>query len=230
MKKKAVVLLSGGLDSATVCLLALEQNFAVYALSFSYKKRHIYELESAKKIATKYQITEHKIATTDLTIFSGSALTSNLAVPKNSHNPKQVPITYVPARNTIFLSYALAYSESIGCEDIFFGANALDYSGYPDCRLEFIEAFCNMANLATVNSVVYGKKINIHSPLLNLNKAEIVLLANKLGLDFSLTHSCYDPIISNGVVYACGDCDSCFLRKKGFAEAKIPDQTLYYRG
>jgi 7-cyano-7-deazaguanine synthase len=227
MQKKAVVLLSGGLDSATVCLLALQQNFAVYALSFSYQQKHIYELESANKIAQKYQLTEHKIAKTDLSIFAGSALTSNIAVPKNSHNPQQVPITYVPARNTIFLSYALAYAESIGCEDIFFGANALDYSGYPDCRLEFIEAFSNMANLATVNSVVYDKKIKIHAPLLNLNKAEIVLLANKLGLDFSLTHSCYDPIMIENKVYACGTCDSCFLRQKGFAEAKIKDGILY---
>ena len=229
MQKKAVILLSGGLDSATVCLLALKQNFAVYALSFSYQQRHIYELESAKKIAKKYQLTEHKIAKTDLTIFGGSALTSDIAVPKNSHNPQQVPITYVPARNTIFLSYALAYAESISCEDIFFGANALDYSGYPDCRPEFIEAFSDMANLATVNSVVYGKKIQIHSPLLNLNKAEIVLLANKLGLDFSLTHSCYDPVIIEDKVYACGACDSCFLRQKGFAEAKINDGVSYYK-
>ena len=137
-KKSAVVLLSGGLDSATVCLLALQQNFTVYALSFSYQQRHIQELESAKKIAQKYQVFEHKIAQTDLRIFSGSALTSDLEVPKNSHNTKQVPITYVPARNTIFLSYALAYAESIDCQHIFFGANALDYSGYPDCRQEFI--------------------------------------------------------------------------------------------
>ena len=228
-KKSAVVLLSGGLDSATVCLLALQQNFTVYALSFSYQQRHIQELESAKKIAQKYQVFEHKIAQTDLSIFSGSALTSDLEVPKNSHNTKQVPITYVPARNTIFLSYALAYAESIDCQHIFFGANALDYSGYPDCRPEFIEAFSHMANLATVNNAVYGKKLQIQAPLLNLNKAEIVLLANKLGLDFSLTHSCYDPVVVENKIYACGACDSCFLRQKGFAESNIKDGIAYYQ-
>jgi 7-cyano-7-deazaguanine synthase len=224
--KKAVVLLSGGLDSATVCLLAKRQDFAVYALSFLYGQRHNCELDCAKKIAQTYSFAEHKIANIDLTIFAGSALTSNLPVPKNNYKQNEIPITYVPARNTIFLSYALAYAESIKAYDIFLGVNAIDYSGYPDCRPQFIDAFASLANLGAALYSEGDQKLQIHTPLLKLSKADIVRLGFALNLDFSITNSCYDPIKKDDKIYACGACDSCFLRQKGFAEAGIVDTII----
>ncbi len=220
MTKKAIVLFSGGLDSTTVLALAQHEGFEVYALSFDYGQRHKIELEFAKKIAQKYQIAQHKIANIDLRIFGGSALTAEIAVPKDqevfSNEAKKIPITYVPARNTIFLSYALAYAEVVQASDIFIGVNAIDYSGYPDCREEFILAFEKMANLATAASVEGGYKIKIHTPLIKMSKKEIIAAGTKLGVDYSMTFSCYDPIVKGSQVEACGKCDSCLLRENGF--------------
>ena len=224
MTKKAVLLLSGGLDSATTLAIAKQQGFAVYALSFAYGQRHEVELKSAKKVAENLGVTEHKIAEIDLRLFGGSALTSDIAVPKNrsleniSHG---IPITYVPARNTIFLSFALAWAEVLEAYDIFIGVNAIDYSGYPDCRPEFISAFEKMANLATAYALEKGKQIKIHTPLINLTKAEIIKQGLSLGVDYSLTISCYDPTVEGK---ACGICDSCIIRNKGFAENMITQQ------
>lgn len=224
--KKAVVLLSGGLDSATILAIAKKQGFTPHAISFSYGQRHKIELKNAAKIIKANKIKEHKIIEIDLRAFGGSALTSDIKVPKHESVKdigKNIPVTYVPARNTIFLSFALAYAESIGSSDIFIGVNALDYSGYPDCRPEYIKAFEKMANLAT-KAGVEDKKIKIHTPLINLSKAEIIKEGLKLGVDYALTSSCYDPD-KNGV--ACGKCDSCLLRKKGFAENGIKDPVKY---
>lgn len=223
--KSAVVLLSGGLDSATTLAVARRDGFEPYALSFDYGQRHRVELEAAARVATMLRAREHRIATIDLRAFGGSALTDDLAVPKTrgSKGGDEIPITYVPARNTIFLSHALAWCEVLGVADIFIGANAVDYSGYPDCRPEFIAAFEDLANLAT-KAGIEGRRFRIHAPLLSLSKAEIIRLGTELEVDFSLTRSCYDPS-ADGV--ACGDCDSCRLRLDGFRQAGLPDPIRY---
>lgn len=226
--KKAVVLSSGGLDSTTVMAMVSKMGYEIYCLSFDYGQRHLYELEAAKKIAKEYEVKAHVVAKIDLRVFGGSALTSDIPVPKNeSDKPsaEEIPITYVPARNTIFLSYALAWAEVTGSEEIFIGVNAVDYSGYPDCRPEFIESFEKMANLATKAGVSGTTSIKIKTPLISLSKAEIIKQGIALGVDYSITHSCYDPYPGG---FACGSCDSCILRKKGFAEAEINDPTRYY--
>jgi len=225
--KKAVVLLSGGLDSATVLAIARGQGYKVYALSFSYGQRHIFELEAAKRVAASIGAAGHKTAVIDLRVFGGSALTSEIAVPKGRSADEMghgIPITYVPARNTIFLSFALAWAEVLGSSDIFIGVNALDYSGYPDCRPEFIEAFETMANLATKAGVEGRQTLKIHTPLIAMTKAQIIARGIELGVDYGLTSSCYDPSEA-GV--PCGECDSCVLRRKGFRENGIEDPLSY---
>jgi 7-cyano-7-deazaguanine synthase len=227
--KKAVVLLSGGLDSATVLAIARSQGYELYALSFSYGQRHIWELEAAARVAASIGVVQHRTATIDLRIFGGSALTADIAVPKGRSNDDMaqgIPITYVPARNTIFLSFALAWAEVLGSSDIFIGVNALDYSGYPDCRPEFIHAFEQMANLATKAGVEGQQTLKIHTPLIALSKAEIIRKGIELGVDYSLTSSCYDPSPSGE---PCGQCDSCLLRRKGFRENGIGDPLAYIR-
>lgn len=225
--KRAVVLLSGGLDSTTVLAIALSEGYEVHALSFAYGQRHSWELEAAKRVAQSLGVKQYRIVPLDLRAFGGSALTDELEVPKGrpiesmSHG---IPITYVPARNTIFLSFALAWAEVLNCSDIFIGVNALDYSGYPDCRPEFIEAFERMANLATKAGVEGRQRLKIHTPLINLTKAEIIKKGLALGVDYSLTSSCYDPSPA-GV--PCGQCDSCLLRRKGFNENGIRDPLQY---
>lgn len=225
MQKKAVILFSGGLDSTTILAYAKNQGFEVYPLSFSYGQRHSIELEAAKKIAKFFKIATHKIINLP-DMFGSSALTdSTIAVPDYSaESGSKIPVTYVPARNTIFLSIALGYAESLGAHDIFIGVSDIDYSSYPDCRPEFIKAFETVANLATKDGVE-GRKITIHAPLISLSKADTVSLGIKNGVDYSLTISCYkaDP----GTGAACGSCDSCAYRKKGFLEAKIQDPTRY---
>jgi 7-cyano-7-deazaguanine synthase len=226
MSKKAVLLLSGGADSTTTLAMAKAQQFDVYAMSFAYGQRHAHEVQAAGRIAQKMGVREHRVVTIDLGVFGQSALTSDIAVPKDRSDAQMgegIPITYVPARNTIFLSYALAWAEVLGSADIFIGVNAVDYSGYPDCRPEFIEAFECMANLAT-KAGIDGNALKIHTPLIHLTKAEIIQKGIALGVDYALTTSCYDPAKNNA---ACGHCDSCLLRKKGFAEAGVPDPTAY---
>ena len=226
MKKKAVVLLSGGLDSTTVLAITKSMGFDVYAISFRYGQRHKYELQAAKNVCDQLTVEKHLILDVDLTAIGGSALTDEIDVPKGRDEDKisnDIPITYVPARNTIFLSLALAWAEVLGVRDIFIGANVVDYSGYPDCRPEFISAFQKMANLGT-KAGVEGDKFAIHAPLSQLTKAQIIRKGSELGVDYSLTLSCYDPTDDGK---ACGNCDSCLLRKKGFAEAEIPDPTRY---
>jgi 7-cyano-7-deazaguanine synthase len=228
MMKRAVVLLSGGLDSATALAICRSEGFETFALSFRYGQRHAREIESAAKIAQALRAKEHRIAEIDLRVFGGSALTAEIAVPKDraaSEMAEGIPVTYVPARNTIFLSYALAWAEVLGAFDIFIGVNALDYSGYPDCRPEFIAAFATLANLATRVGVT-GGRFKIHTPLIAMTKAEIIARGNSLGVDFALTHSCYDPT-PDGL--ACGACDSCQLRLKGFREAGLTDPVSYAR-
>lgn len=216
MKSKAIVLLSGGLDSATVLAMAKEQGFECYALSFRYGQRHIIELECAEQVAKAMGVKEHRVVHIDLAAFGGSALTDlSLAVPHEPGSDHEIPITYVPARNTVFLSYALAWAEVLGCFDLFIGVNALDYSGYPDCRPEFIAAFEAMANLATKAGVTENKKLTVHAPLIHWTKAQIIQKGLELGVDYGLTSSCYDPTPSGA---ACGTCDSCRLRLKGFKE------------
>ena len=224
--KKAIILLSGGIDSATCAAIAKNGGYGLCAMSFAYGQRHGIELEAAKRIASALTIDDHKIVTIDLSAFGGSSLTTDQAVPKNRdifHQSNEIPTTYVPARNTIFLSYALAWAEVMSVFDIFIGVNAVDYSGYPDCRPEYIGAFEKMANLAT-RAGVEGKKLIIHTPLGNLTKAEIIEKGTALGLDYGLTHSCYDPAPDGS---ACGSCDSCLIRKRGFAEAGVKDPTNY---
>ena len=224
--KRAVILLSGGLDSATVLAVAKSEGYSPYALSFSYGQRHAWELEAARRVAASIGVAEHRIAAIDLRAFGGSALTADIAVPKGRATQQMahgIPTTYVPARNTIFLSFALAWAEVLGANDIFLGVNALDYSGYPDCRPEYIVAFQNMANLATRAGVEGHLSLKIHTPLIALSKAEIIRLGNRLGVDYSLTSSCYDPS-PTGV--PCGQCDSCLLRQKGFRENGIEDPVL----
>ena len=216
--KKAVLLLSGGLDSATTLALAKEQGFDVYCLSFRYGQRHAVELKAAVNVAKTLGAKEHKIADIDLRLFGGSALTDDISVPKDRSDAEisdGVPITYVPARNTIFLSFALAWAEVLKAYDIFIGVNALDYSGYPDCRPDFIEAFEKTANLATAYGVEAKQHIRIHTPIIDMTKAEIIREGLRLGVDYSTTISCYDPSPEGK---ACGHCDSCTLRAKGFAE------------
>jgi 7-cyano-7-deazaguanine synthase len=225
--KKAVVLSSGGLDSTTVMAIAKHDGYLIYSLSFSYGQRHKVELEAAKKVADKIGVEKHLVINLDLHKIGQSALTSNTEVPKNRNDKTisaNIPVTYVPARNTIFLSYALAWAEVIRSSDIFIGVNAIDYSGYPDCRPEYIEAFEKMANLATKAGVEKITKIEINTPLLNMSKAQIIKKGIELGVDYSLTHSCYDP---NPEGVACGRCDSCILRKKGFEEAGVKDPIKY---
>ena len=220
---KAVILLSGGLDSTTVLAIAKEQNYDCYALSFDYGQKQRSELESSIAIAKKSNVIEHRIMKISLNDIGGSALTDkDISVPKFSDSD-DIPITYVPARNTIFLSFALAWAEVVDCQTIFIGVNALDYSGYPDCRPEFIEAFEAMANLATKQSVE-GDKIQIKTPLINMTKAEIINKGLSLGVDYSETTSCYD---ANSLGEACGECDACVLRKNGFSSANVEDPTKY---
>jgi 7-cyano-7-deazaguanine synthase len=219
----AVVLLSGGLDSATVLAIAHRQGFVTYALSFRYGQRHQVELEAAARVAEAGGVARHVIADIDLRQFGGSALTADIAVPHRDRVEdldKGIPVTYVPARNTIFLSFALAWAETLEADDIFIGVNALDYSGYPDCRPEYVEAFMRLANLATKAGVEGRQKLTVHTPLIHLTKAEIIQVGRTLGVDYGLTHSCYDPDPSGR---PCGSCDSCLLRAKGFAEAGLVD-------
>jgi 7-cyano-7-deazaguanine synthase len=226
-QKKAVVLLSGGLDSSTVLAIAKSEGYEPYALSFSYGQRHVIELEAASRVAAAIGVADHRIAAIDLRVFGGSALTANIEVPKG-RDPGQmshgIPITYVPARNTIFLSFALAWAEVLGSSDIFIGVNALDYSGYPDCRPEFIEAFEKLANLATKAGIEGHQHLKIHTPLISMTKAQIVHRGIELGVDFSLTSSCYDPSPTG---QPCGQCDSCLLRQKGFRENGLTDPLKY---
>jgi 7-cyano-7-deazaguanine synthase len=224
---KAVCLLSGGLDSSTSLGLAIRDGFDCYALSFDYGQRHRTELEAAGRVARHFRAAEHRVIHIDLRAFGASALTSDIDVPKGrsvAEMTRGIPITYVPARNTIFLSYALAWAEVLESSDIFIGVNAIDYSGYPDCRPEYIAAFERMANLATKAGIEGRTHIAIHTPLSQLKKAQIVRLGAEVGLDFSLTHSCYDPGQGGD---PCGQCDSCLLRRKGFQEAGIPDPLSY---
>lgn len=226
--KRAVVLLSGGIDSTTTLAVAAAEGYETYALSFHYGQRHQIEMEAAQRVATSLGAKAHRIAKIDLRVFGGSALTDDVAVPRQRSETEiahGIPITYVPARNTIFLAYALAWAEVIPADDIFIGVNAIDYSGYPDCRPEFIKAFEKLANVGTKGGVE-GRHFDIHTPLIELSKAEIISKGVKLGIDFSLTRSCYDPTVGG---LACGECDSCILRLKGFREAGLKDAILYAR-
>lgn len=224
----AIVLSSGGLDSTTCLAIAKHDGYApLYSLSFDYGQRHRFELEAASHIAKHFGVAEHRVITIALRQFGKSALTDDIAVPKDrdeSSMSADIPVTYVPARNTIFLSYALAWAEVLGVRDVFIGVNAIDYSGYPDCRPEFITAFEQMANLATKMTTTDGGRFTIHTPLIHLTKAQIIRRGAELGVDYPLTHSCYDPDEQGR---ACGRCDSCLLRKKGFAEAGVADPTRY---
>ena len=225
--KKAIVLLSGGLDSTTVLAAATNEGFDIIALTFNYGQRHNYEIECAKEIATSYNITKHQIAIIDLGAIGGSALTDDIDVPKNrdaGEMNSEIPITYVPARNTIFLSYALALAEVENSFNIFIGVNALDYSGYPDCRPEYIDSFQKMGRLATKSGVEETEQLQIHTPLIDLKKSEIIKLGIELGVDYSKTHSCYDPL---GKDEPCGKCDACLLRIKGFLDAGTSDPLNY---
>lgn len=225
--RPAVVLLSGGLDSATVLAIARSDGYAPQCLSFRYGQRHAVELAAAQRVAKSQGVTRHVIVDIDLRTFGGSALTSDLAVPKHASADEigsDIPITYVPARNTIFLSFALALAETIGTGDIFIGVNALDYSGYPDCRSEYIAAWQAMANLATKAAVEGSQKVTVHAPLIELTKAQIIRRGLGLGVDYSQTSSCYDPDPSGA---ACGRCDSCLLRLRGFAECGVHDPIRY---
>jgi 7-cyano-7-deazaguanine synthase len=227
--KRAVCLLSGGLDSSTCLAYAIREGFECYALSFNYGQRHRVELEAAARVAASLGAKRHLVASIDTRMFEGSALTDSIDVPKQRSDAEMgsgIPVTYVPARNTVFLSFALAWAEVLGAADIFIGVNAIDYSGYPDCRPEYIAAFERMANLATKAAIEGGVALRIHAPLARLNKAGIVKLAAELGLDFGLTHSCYDPDPRGR---SCGECDSCLLRKKGFREAGLTDPLAYVR-
>jgi len=222
----AVVLLSGGLDSTTVLAIARSEGYVPYALSFSYGQRHSIELEAAKRVAEALGVARHVVADIDLRVFGGSALTDEISVPHHNNADDltdEIPVTYVPARNTIFLSYALAWAEVLGSSDVFIGVNALDYSGYPDCRPEYIRAYQQMADLATKAGVEGRQHLRIHAPLIELTKAQIIRRGVALGVDYSLTHSCYDPDPDGR---ACGTCDSCLLRRRGFAEVGLEDPAL----
>ena len=221
----AVVLLSGGLDSAVTLAMAKRDGFEPHALSFEYGQRHEVEVASARRVANAMQVRDHRVATIDLRVFGGSALTAAIPVPRYGETAEEIPVTYVPARNTIFLSYALGFAEVIGAADIFIGVNAVDYSGYPDCRPEFLQAFEHLASVAT-KAGIGGTRFRIHAPLLKLSKADIVREGTRLGVDFALTHSCYDPTAEGA---ACGKCDSCQLRLNGFKEAGVIDPIRYAR-
>jgi 7-cyano-7-deazaguanine synthase len=226
-RQKAIVLLSGGLDSATVLAIARDEGYVPYALSFRYGQRHLVELEAAGRVAESLGAAAHVVADIDLRVFGGSALTADIAVPHHDRvedlDSTEIPITYVPARNTIFLSFALAWAETLDASDLFIGVNALDYSGYPDCRPEYIRAYEAMANLATKAGVEGRQRLRIHTPLIELTKAQTVQRGLELGVDYSLTHSCYDPRTDGR---ACGTCDSCLLRGRGFAELGLTDPAL----
>lgn len=225
--RHAVALASGGIDSSTAMAIAIRQGFYVHALSFDYGQRHRCELDAVEKVVRFLGIEDHVVAPIDLRAFGGSALTDDIDVPKNrdvSRISEGIPVTYVPARNTIFLSLALGWCEILQAQDIFIGVNSVDYSGYPDCRPEFLEAYERLANLATKAGVEGSSRYRIHAPLLHMSKAEIIRAGSEAGVDFSLTHSCYDPSPEG---LACGACDSCILRRKGFEEAGIPDPTRY---
>ena len=225
--RKAVVLLSGGLDSTTALAIAAAEGYEIYAMSFQYGQRHTLEVESARKVAKAAGVARHLVVDFDMRAIGGSALTDQIDVPKDrlDNEPAAgIPVTYVPARNTIFLSFALAWAETLGAEEIFIGVNALDYSGYPDCRPEYIEAFERMANLATKAGVQGSLRLKIHAPLIEMTKAQIIKTGLELGVDYSLTHSCYDPTREG---LPCGRCDSCLLRLKGFAEAGVRDPLHY---
>ncbi len=223
---KAVCLLSGGLDSATALACARRDGFECYCLSFDYGQRHHVELEAAARVAATVGAAEHKVIRIDLRSFGGSALTDDIAVPKGRQSGEMsasIPVTYVPARNTVFLSIALAWAEVLGASDLYLGVNAVDYSGYPDCRPEYIQAFERMANLATKAGVEGTSQFRVHTPLIDLSKAQIIKLGVELGVDYSVTHSCYDPLGD----LPCGQCDSCLLRKAGFSEAGLTDPVEY---
>ncbi|HYP07264.1 MAG TPA: 7-cyano-7-deazaguanine synthase QueC [Bryobacteraceae bacterium] len=223
--KPAVVLVSGGLDSATVLSIAQAQGFTPYTLSFDYGQRHRWELQQAQRVSARAGVTRHHVVRFDLRAFGGSALTSDIEVPKGRDvSDTSIPVTYVPARNTIFLSFALAWAETLRCFDIFLGVNALDYSGYPDCRPEYIDAYERMANLATKAGVEGEGRLTIHTPLIQMSKSEIIRTGLALGVDYGLTSSCYDPGAEGR---PCGACDSCQLRSKGFAEAGARDPLIY---
>ncbi|HDQ03948.1 MAG TPA: 7-cyano-7-deazaguanine synthase QueC [Deltaproteobacteria bacterium] len=229
LQKKAIILLSGGIDSATTMAIARQMDFDAHALSFRYGQRNIVELEAASRVAQHFGVVKQLFVDINLRLFGGGALTADVDVPKNrdvAQMAKDIPITYVPARNTIFLSYALAWAEVLGSSDIFIGVNAVDYSGYPDCRPEYIAAFENMANLATRASVSGADRLKIHTPLIEMSKARIIQKGRELGVDFGLTFSCYDP---NEYGLACGQCDSCLLRLKGFNEAGLEDPIKYVK-
>ena len=224
--KRAVVLLSGGIDSTTTLAIAIAESYEAYALSFDYGQRHQIETEAARRVANSLGVKEHRVAKIDMRIFGGSALTDDIDVPKKRSEAEighGIPLTYVPARNTIFLAYALAWAEVVPANDIFIGINAIDYSGYPDCRPEFIEAFETLASLGT-KAGVEGRHFQIHTPLIKFSKAKIIRKAVELGVDLSLTHSCYDPSPEG---LACAECDSCLLRLKGFREAGVKDPVRY---
>ena len=226
-ERKAVVLLSGGLDSTTVAAMARRQGFAVYALSFDYGQNHKQELESAARVAQRLGVAKHAVVKVDLRAFGGSALTSDIPIPKHRSSEdigNGVPVTYVPARNTVFLSLALAWAETLGATDLFIGVNALDYSGYPDCRPEFVAAFEQVANLGTKIGTEGGGRFRIHTPLISMTKKEIVQTGLSLGVDYGITTTCYDPSAAGE---ACGACDACQLRLKGFAEAGVTDPAPY---
>jgi 7-cyano-7-deazaguanine synthase len=230
--KPAIVLTSGGLDSTTCLAIARAEGFApIYSMTFDYGQRHRHELTAAERIARHFGVAEHRVVRIDLRQFGKSALTADdIAVPKDrdeSAMTADVPVTYVPARNTIFLSYALAWAEVLGVLDVFIGVNSLDYSGYPDCRPAFVSAFETMANLATKMTAEDHARFRLHTPLIHLTKAQIIRRGVELGVDYGMTHSCYDPDASGR---ACGHCDSCLLRRKGFAEAGVPDPTVYSTG
>ena len=228
-KPKAVVLLSGGLDSTTTLAIARQQGYETYAITFRYGQRHGAEVAAAERVAARLNVARHITIDIDLRLFGGSALTGDIPVPKGRTSeeiPHDIPVTYVPARNTIFLSLALAWAETLGARDIFIGVNALDYSGYPDCRPEYIEAFGKMANLAT-KAGVNGAPFAIHAPLINMTKAEIIRKGRELGVDFSMTSTCYDPLPDGR---PCGQCDACILRQKGFAESGLEDPLLHKKG
>ncbi|HYJ45026.1 MAG TPA: 7-cyano-7-deazaguanine synthase QueC [Pyrinomonadaceae bacterium] len=225
--RKAVVLLSGGLDSTTTLAIARSEGYETYALTFRYGQRHEVEIEAARRVAALYGVAQQVVAEIDLRAFGGSALTDDIEVPKGREPEAMadgIPVTYVPARNTIFLSFALAWAEVLGASDIFIGVNALDYSGYPDCRPEYIEAFQRMADLATKAGVEGRQRLSIHTPLINLTKAEIIRKGLGLGVDYSQTVTCYDPAPDGA---ACGECDACLLRLKGFAENNVMDPASY---
>jgi 7-cyano-7-deazaguanine synthase len=223
-KKKCIVLLSGGLDSTTCLAVAKAKSYECYTLAVDYGQRHRSELIAAQNVSNHFQATQHKVIKIDLRAIGGSALTADIDVPDHEDvNNEDIPITYVPARNTIFLSIALGYAETIGANDMFIGVNAVDYSGYPDCRPEFIQAYEDMANLAT-KAQVEGHKFSIHTPLIDLTKSEIIKLGHTVGVDYSITVSCYN---ANEQGEACGDCDSCYYRKLGFEQAQVSDPTQY---